>query len=436
MTDKITIQAWHWNTLSSSQQTQILQRPAIQRSNELRQGVARIIQQVRDQGDNALRELTHQFDGVQLSTLDVPDNLWTAAANPLNSALKQAIKNSAARIRDFHEAAMPDNVKQQTAPGVICETVYRPIRRVGLYVPAGSAPLPSTLLMLAIPAKLAGCAELIVCSPPDQDGQVDAAVLAAASLCGVDKVFAVGGAQAVAAMAYGTDSIPGCDKIYGPGNRWVTEAKQQVSSDPYGAAIDMPAGPSEVLVIADDSANPEWVAADLLSQAEHGPDSQVVLVTTSTVIAEKVNHALQRQLTALPRAEIAAQSILSSFTIIVDDLQTAVSVSNNYAPEHLIIASDNAADLVDGVTAAGSVFVGHYTPESIGDYCSGTNHVLPTAGWARSYGSLSTADFMTRMTVQSATPQGLQIIGPDAITLAEHEQLDAHANAVRLRLAS
>jgi len=275
---------------------------------------------------------------------------------------------------------------------------------------------------------------LIICSPPNQQGEVDAAVLAAARLCGATQVFAIGGAQAIAAMAYGSESIPRCDKIFGPGNRWVTEAKQQVSIDPQGAAIDMPAGPSEVMVITDGSAPSAWIAADLLSQAEHGPDSQVLLVTTDQQQLASIELAINQQLTQLPRAAIARQALQNSMAIVVTDLTQALAVSNQYAPEHLILATNNAADLVADVLAAGSVFVGQYTPESLGDYCSGTNHVLPTAGWARSYGSLSTADFMTRMTVQQASPEGLQEIGPDAVCIANHEQLQAHAVAVQLRL--
>lgn len=425
-----------WNTLNAAQRRDCLQRPSLQRDPQVAAAVNDIIASVRANGDNAIRELGRRFDGVVPEPLEVATNLWSQAEHSLSAELLTAMRNAARRIRRFHEQAKPQGFVVDTADGVECQLQYRPIATVGLYVPAGTAPLPSTVLMLAIPARIAGCRRLVLCSPPDRHGRPDAAVLAAAKLCGVDQVFAIGGAQAIAAMAYGSDSVPRCDKLFGPGNRYVTEAKQQVSIDADGAAIDMPAGPSEVLVIADHSARPEWVAADLLSQAEHGPDSQVMLVCTSTEIATAVQAAMTDQLGRLAREVTARQALQDSRAIIVRDLAQALAVSNQYAPEHLIISSDNAAELVADVHCAGSVFVGHYTPESLGDYCSGTNHVLPTAGWARSHGSLSTADFMLRMTVQQATPAGLANIGPDAAIMADHEQLQAHAEAVRSRLRS
>jgi len=425
-----------WNTLNPEQRRDCLQRPSLQRDPQVAAAVSDIIASVRADGDNAIRELGRRFDGVVPEPLEVATNLWSQAEHSLSAELLTAMRNAARRIRRFHEQAKPQGFVVDTADGIECQLQYRPIASVGLYVPAGTAPLPSTVLMLAIPARIAGCRRLVLCSPPDRHGRPDAAVLAAAKLCGVDQVFAIGGAQAIAAMAYGSDSVPRCDKLFGPGNRYVTEAKQQVSIDAEGAAIDMPAGPSEVLVIADHSARPEWVAADLLSQAEHGPDSQVMLVCTSTEIAAAVQAALVDQLARLAREVTARQALQDSRAIVVRDLAQALAVSNLYAPEHLIISTDNAAELVTDVHCAGSVFVGHYTPESLGDYCSGTNHVLPTAGWARSHGSLSTADFMLRMTVQQASPAGLANIGPDAAIMADHEQLQAHAEAVRSRLRS
>jgi histidinol dehydrogenase len=423
-----------WNGLDPRQRHDCLQRPSMQRDAQVATAVADIIARVRADGDVAIRELGQRFDGVVPDLLEIAAELWAQAEDELSAALLSAMNNAARRIRRFHEQAKPQGFVVDTADGVECQMQYRPIGTVGLYVPAGTAPLPSTVLMLAIPARIAGCRKLVMCSPPDRQGRPDAAVLAAARLCGVDQVFAIGGAQAIAAMAYGSDSVPRCDKLFGPGNRYVTEAKQQVSIDAEGAAIDMPAGPSEVLVIADHTARADWIAADLLSQAEHGPDSQVMLVCTDTDIASAVQAALENQLSHLSRAVTARQALQDSRAIVVADLAQALEVSNRYAPEHLIISTDNAADLVADVQCAGSVFVGHHTPESLGDYCSGTNHVLPTAGWARSHGSLSTADFMLRMTVQQATPAGLANIGEDAATLADHEQLQAHAEAVRLRL--
>jgi histidinol dehydrogenase len=320
--------------------------------------------------------------------------------------------------------------------GVRVERVLRPIQRVGLYVPAGSAPLPSTALMLGVPARIAGCREVVLCSPARTDGSCDDAVLFTARLVGVHRVFKLGGAQAIAAMAYGTESVPRCDKLFGPGNAWVTEAKLQVSSDPDGAAIDMPAGPSEVLVIADAQANPVFVAADLLSQAEHGPDSQVVLVTDSTALLDKVATEVDRQCAQLPRGAIAEQALAQSRLIAVTSLAQAVEVSNRYAPEHLILQVSGARELVASIESAGSIFVGAWTPESVGDYCSGSNHVLPTYGYARSYSGVSVASYQKQITVQELDPNGLRAIGPCTATLAAAEQLEAHRRAVTLRLAA
>jgi histidinol dehydrogenase len=323
-----------------------------------------------------------------------------------------------------------------TAPGVQCRRVVRPIARVGLYIPAGSAPLPSTMLMLGVPARIAGCAEVVVCTPPRADGTADPAVLFAASQCGVRRVFKLGGAQAIAAMAIGTESIPACDKLFGPGNAWVTEAKRQVSTVEGGPAIDMPAGPSEVMVIADGGANPAFVAADLLSQAEHGPDSQVILLSDSDVLIAHVARALVVQLAQLPRAAIARDALAQSRLIRVATISDAFDVSNRYAPEHLILALREPDVWLDRVRAAGSVFLGDYAAEALGDYCSGTNHVLPTGGAARAWSGLSVASFQTAITVQSVSSEGLQRIGPSAIRIAEAEGLQAHANAVSIRIAA
>src|SRR5690606_3587963 len=347
---------------------------------------------------------------------------------------RDAIRTAARNIETFHRAQLPRDLDVETAPGVVCERLSRPIRRVGLYVPAGSAPLPSTALMLGIPAKLAGCETRILCSPPQRNGRVDPAVLFAARVAGVTRVFRVGGAHAIAAMAYGTESVPKVYKIFGPGNTWVTAAKDLVDADPGGAARDYPAGPSEVLVIADDGANPAFVASDLLSQAEHGGDSQVLLITTSRRLAAAVAAEVDAQKAKLSRRDTVEAALAHSSIIVVDDLDAAVAISNDYAPEHLIRQVEQPRRLLDGVEAAGSVFLGPWSPESVGDYCSGTNHVLPTYGYARRSSSLGVGDFLRSMTVQELSADGLRNIGPVAETLAELEGLDAHARAVGTRL--
>jgi histidinol dehydrogenase len=368
--------------------------------------------------------------------IEVGEAEFAAAEASLDPLLKTAIQEAAARIAQFHRAAAPQPVGVDTAPGVRVERMLRPISRVGLYVPAGSAPLPSTALMLGVPAQIAGCREVVLCSPARADGRCDEAVLYAARLTGVHKVFKLGGAQAIAAMAYGTASVPRCDKLFGPGNSWVTEAKLQVSTDPDGAAIDMPAGPSEVLVIADADANPVFVAADLLSQAEHGPDSQVILLSPSTELLDQVAREVERQCAELPRAAIAQKALAQSRLIAVDSLSQAIAVSNRYAPEHLILQVAEPRALLDGIDSAGSVFLGQWTPESVGDYCSGSNHVLPTYGYARSYSGVSVASYQKQITVQEVSAEGLRNIGPCTATLAAAEQLEAHRRAVTLRLAA
>lgn len=424
-----------WNQLDAAGRREALARPALAQSATLRADVARLIAQVRADGDATLRALTRRFDGVELGELRVSASEFDAAIATLAPELKAAIDEAAARIGAFHRAAAPQPVVVETAPGVRCERMLRGIDRVGLYVPAGSAPLPSTALMLGVPARIAGCAQVVVCSPPRPDGSCDPAVLYAARRCGIEAVFKLGGAQAIAAMAYGTGSVPKCDKLFGPGNAWVTEAKQQVSLDADGAAIDLPAGPSEVLVIADAHADPRFVAADLLSQAEHGPDSQVVLVTDAPAQVDAVLAAVTAQVAVLPRRETAEKALASSRAIRVADLAQAFAVSNEYAPEHLIVQVREPRQWLSQVRNAGSVFLGAWTPESVGDYCSGTNHVLPTYGHARAYSGVSVASFQKAITVQELTRTGLATIGPCAMTLARAEGLAAHERAVSLRLA-
>ncbi len=422
-----------WSQLSDAEQAQALQRPVQAVAARTRESVAALIAAVRDDGDAALREISLRFDGVAPASFEVNDEEFAAAERTVPGELRQAMTEAADRIRLFHKAGMSQGYAVDTAPGVRCERMVRPIGRVGLYVPAGSAPLPSTALMLGVPAQLAGCREVVLCTPPRRDGSADPAVLVAARLTGVHRVIKLGGAQAIAAMAYGTASVPACDKLYGPGNSYVTEAKQQVAQD-GAAAIDMPAGPSEVLVIADAGANPAFVAADLLSQAEHGPDSQVLLLTDDAGMLAKVEAQVQAQLAQLSRADIAAQALQSSRLILVDSLVQAFQISNRYAPEHLILALREPRDWLAQVEAAGSVFLGDYTPEALGDYCSGTNHVLPTAGAARAYSGVSVASFQNMISVQAATAQGIAAIGNCARVLARAEGLDAHENAVALRM--
>jgi len=423
-----------WQELDSAARDALLRRPALVQDERLQAEVARILDRVRRHGDLALTELTRELDGLELSALEVTDDEFAAAEDELNSRQREALAAAAANIRAFHEAQLPQPIVVETVPGVVCERVSRPIRSVGLYVPAGSAPLPSTALMLAIPAALAGCRTRLLCTPPQADGGADPAVLVAARSCGIHQVFKLGGAQAIAAMAFGTETVPKVEKVFGPGNSWVTAAKAQVAQDPSGAARDMPAGPSEVLVIADDAANPAFVAADLLSQAEHGPDSQVILVTTNASVRAAVLEELATQRATLSRRDIVARSLESSCAILVEDLETAVQVANQYAPEHLILQIENPRAVLDDIQAAGSVFLGRWAPETVGDYCSGTNHVLPTYGFARSYSSLGVNDFLRSMTVQELTSAGLAAIGPTAETLAAMEGLDAHGSAVRQRL--
>jgi histidinol dehydrogenase len=425
-----------WANLDAAARAAALARPRTDERADVVAQARETIAAVRARGDDALRELTQRFDGVALEALAVDRAEFHAAERALDPADVAAIDRASANVRAFHAAQRLAPLALDTEPGVRCERLSRPIRAVGLYVPAGSAALPSTAIMLAVPAALAGCPQRILCTPPDREGRANAAVLVAARRCGVDTVFKVGGAQAIAALAYGTASIPKVDKIFGPGNAWVTAAKQLVAADPGGAALDLPAGPSEVLVIADVSARAEFVAADLLAQAEHDARAQALLVTTSRALAERVAAEIMRQHGTCRRAAILAQSMATSRAIIVADLETAFAVSNAYAPEHLLLQVRQPRQWLDAVTAAGSIFLGDWSPEPMGDYCSGTNHVLPTYGHARSTSGLSLADFMTRITVQELTPSGLESLGPVAARLARLEGLDAHAAAVDVRLAA
>ena len=423
-----------WQTASPDARRAALARPAADSRDEVFRQAAAIVSAVRAEGDVAIRRFTRQFGGGDLQELRASSAEFAAARAALDAGQIAAIERAVANVSAFHEAQKSAPLAVDTMPGVRCERITRPIESVGLYVPAGSAPLPSTAIMLAVPARIAGCPARAIASSPGPDGKLHAAVLVAAETCGVDTVYKMGGAQAIAALAFGTESVRKVDKIFGPGSAWVTAAKQIVAADANGAAIDLPAGPSEVLVIADDSADPAFVAADLLAQAEHDVIAQVVLVTPSRELAEAVSAELAAQTSQLTRREIVAQSMAHARCLLVADIDQALSVSNDYAPEHLIIQTRNPRDLLDKVSCAGSVFLGAWSPESIGDYCSGTNHVLPTYGYARSYSGVSLIEYQKRITVQELSAQGLQALGPTAITLSGMEGLDAHGNAVKVRL--
>ncbi len=425
---------FHWAQLDSAGRREALARPAAESLAETAAQVRAVISDVRTRGDAALLDLTERFDGVRLQRLRVDKQKFATARAMLTETQRAAIRRAIDNVEAFHEAQALAPLRVETMPGVVCERVTRPIAAVGLYAPAGTAPLPSSVIMSAVPARVAGCKLRILCTPPDRNGNVNAATLFAAEACGVADVYCVGGAQAIAAMAFGTETIPSVDKIFGPGSRWVTAAKQIVAADAAGAAFDLPAGPSEVLVIADETANPQFVAADLLAQAEHDVLSQAILLTTSLELAERVRAAAATMLGGLSRRTILEQSLRRSRILLVPDIASAIEISNHYAPEHLIIETRDARDWLDSVEHAGSVFLGSWTPEPMGDYCSGTNHVLPTYGYARAYSGLSLTDFTKRMTVQELSASGLQALGPTAITLAGLEGLDAHAQAVQLRL--
>ena len=422
------MQSCNWNTLDAAERRRVLTRPAQQQSAAIRDAVAAIYAAVLADGDAALRRFTAQFDGVTPDALTITPAARDAAAARVPATLQAAMRLAKDNIETFHRAQQPPVIDLETRPGVRCQVITRPIERVGLYIPGGSAPLFSTVLMLAVPARLAGCRHIALCTPPPVADEI----LCAAALCGIDTIHPVGGAQAIIALAHGTASIAAVDKIFGPGNAYVTEAKRQVQQ--HGTAIDMPAGPSEVLVIADETANPTWVAADLLSQAEHGADSQVILVSDSAALIAAAESELARQLAALPRADTAAKALAHSRSILAADLDQAVAISNAYAPEHLIIHTAAPRALLPQIAHAGSIFLGAYSPESVGDYASGTNHVLPTYGYARTTSSLGLADYQKRMTVQELSPAGFAALAPAVAALAAAEQLDAHKNAITIRL--
>lgn len=394
--------------------------------------VGEIIGRVREEGDRALFELARQIDGVELATLRVSEQEIAEAASAVPEEVRQAIGKAIGNIRRFHEAQRPAPVDIETTEGVRCCQRAVPIRRVGLYIPGGNAPLFSTVLMLAVPASVAGCSEVVLCSPPNKQGGIAPVILYAASQCGVREIYKCGGAQAIAALAYGTETIARCDKIFGPGNRYVTQAKQAVGGSV--CAIDMPAGPSEVMVIADDESNPQFVAADLLSQAEHGNDSQSILLCLSADFARRVDTATEEQYARLSRRQTISNSLNGSRIIVLEDLAQAVDFANGYAPEHLIIQTRRPWEIAERITAAGSVFVGDYSTESAGDYASGTNHTLPTSGWARSMSGVNLDSFMHKITFQELSREGLEALAPTITAMAEAEGLDAHAEAVRIRL--
>ena len=405
---------------------------AAESTAQLEQTVAEIIAQVRERGDEALREYASRFDGVELSDLRVSETEIAEAEQRVDEALKQAIAVAAGNIERFHAAQTMQPVEVSTMPGVECVQRAVPITNVGLYIPGGNSPLFSTVLMLAVPARLAGCKHIVMCTPPGKDGKVNAAILYAARLAGVTEIYKVGGAQAVAAMAYGTQSIPRVSKIFGPGNRFVMEAKMQVSRS--AVAIDMPAGPSEVMIIADQDADAEFVASDFLSQAEHGPDSQSILLTTSENLAERLPGVIDDSLKRLPRREMMLRSLSHSHVIVLRDYDEIMRFANEYAPEHLIINTADAERLAERVENAGSVFIGPYSPESAGDYASGTNHTLPTSGYAKAYSGVNLDSFTKKITFQRLSPEGLRSIGSTIEIMAENEDLMAHRMAVTVRL--
>ena len=424
------MQILHYEKLNQTQKKQALQRPAISAGAQIQAIVANIIKEVREFGDKALIEQALKFDKAQISSIKVSFDEIQTASKRLDSALQEAIKVAYANIKKFHEAQIFQGIDIETMNGVRCELVSRPIEKVGLYIPGGLAPLFSTALMLGIPAKIAGCKKIVLASP----AKINDAILFVANLCGIDEVYQMGGAGAIAALAYGTPSVCKVDKIFGPGNAFVTEAKRQVSADIKGAAIDMQAGPSEVLVIADKSANAEFIALDLLSQAEHGADSQVILLCTDENLALRVSKAVEKELATLPRKEIAEKSIANSRIIIARNLDECVQISNEYAPEHLIVQTAKPRELLSRINNAGSVFLGAYSPESMGDYASGTNHVLPTYGLTRTQSSLNLGDFSKKMTIQELSEQGFKKLAPSVEILAQNEKLDAHKRAASVRL--
>ncbi len=410
---------------------ELLRRPT-NSYEDIEETVKGIFKEVQMKGDVAISKYTSLFDGIDLKTFEVSEKEIMEATNQVPAVLKEAIQIAKANIERFHEAQKTERIEVETTKGVLCWKEKRAIQKIGLYIPGGSAPLFSTVLMLAIPAKIAGCTEITLCSPPDKTGKINPAILYAASLCSVTKILKIGGIQAIAGLTFGTETINKVYKIFGPGNQFVTAAKQFATQ--FGIAIDMPAGPSELLVFADDAANPSFVAADLLSQAEHGPDSQVILVSTSSRLIASVSEEIKKQLKELPRFEIAQKAIGNSKMILVENEETALELINEYAPEHFIVCSKNEDFFSNGIQNAGSVFIGNYTPESAGDYASGTNHTLPTNGFAKNYEGVSLDSFLKSMTFQKISKEGIKTIGKAIETMAEAEGLQAHKNAVTLRL--
>lgn len=426
------MKTYKYSELSNTELQMLVQRN-VDPANEIRTVVEEIIANVRKHGDGALLDYAYKFDKVKLQKLYLDKAELAKLASTLQPEQKAALETAYNNIKKFHSAQLKAEDKIETMPGVTCWREVRAIERVGLYIPGGSAVLPSTLLMLGIPAQIAGCKEIVVCSPPQKSGKVNAFIAYVTQLLGVEKIYLAGGAQAVAAMAYGTKTIPSVDKIFGPGNQFVTKAKTIIQSATT-CAIDMPAGPSEVLVIADETSDPEFIAADLLAQAEHGADSQSILVATSQTIIDGAIEALEKQLPVLPRAEIAGKAIANSYAVLVSDLKEAMQFSNLYAPEHLILATENWQHITGDIVNAGSVFLGNLTPESVGDYASGTNHTLPTSAYARAYSGVSVDSFIKKITFQHITPDGIKNIGPSVEILAELEGLHAHKNAVTVRI--
>ncbi|MCP4862549.1 MAG: histidinol dehydrogenase [Alteromonadaceae bacterium TMED7] len=424
----------NWSTLTSAQQIDALARPAMADSAKLKATVADILSQVLARGDEAVLEFTRRFDSPELASLRLSIENRDELAARVTPEVQDAIQTAFANVKQFHEAQYPQDIRLTTTPGVVCEQRFTALEAVGLYIPGGSAPLPSTVLMLGVPAMVAGCERKVLCTPPNAEQEIAPEIAFAAKCCGIDEIYLCGGAQAIAAMAFGTDTITKVDKIFGPGNSFVTEAKQQVSQRADGAAIDMPAGPSEVLVLADESADADFVASDLLSQAEHGPDSQAILVTNCADLIKAVEAAVAKQLAQLSRNSIASKAMENARYILTGSVNEAIAVSNQYAPEHLIVQCENARGLLPLIKHAGSIFLGPWSPESAGDYASGTNHVLPTYGYARNYSSLGLLDFMRRYTIQELSEDGMRNLGPAIMQLADAEGLDAHRNAVGFRL--
>ena len=423
-----------WKNLSEEVRASALERPQTISDASLIEGVQEILSEVRQNGDEAVKRFTKKFDGVVVNALEVPASELKAAWEALRPSDQAVIERARRNIKLFHEAQIQNPIEVETEPGVTCQRISRAIETAGLYVPGGTAPLVSTLLMLAVPAQVAGVQNRIVVTPPGKDGSVNKTILAAAYRCNVSRLFVVGGAQAIAALAYGTESIPKCDKIFGPGNSWVAAAKSLVAQEPGGPAIDLPAGPSEAMVVADESANPVFVASDLLSQAEHDTVAQVVCVATSLKVAKNIELEIETQVTDLPREKIARESLKHGRMVIAEDRASIIDIINRYAPEHLIIQLQNPDTYVGAIRNAGSIFLGPWTPESVGDYASGTNHTLPTNGAARAYSGITLESFLKYMSVQKLTKQGLKRLGPAVERLAEMEGLEAHRRSVSLRL--